>query len=90
MRDGVSADRVNLCGGALAAVPQNRFGLVLDAHFPAEAPATGAPVTGSVTLTNTSARTITGTSTSRPTRDPLPGRRCAVAQQRRPAGRHRA
>ena len=62
----VSPDRVNLCGSPLAAVPQNRFGLVLDAHFPADAPATGAPVTGSVTLTNTSTRTITGTSTSRP------------------------
>jgi hypothetical protein len=67
VRDGVSPDRVNRCGSILAAVPQNRFGLVLAAHFPADAPATGAPVTGSVTLTNTSARTISGTSTSRPT-----------------------
>ena len=66
VRDGVSPDRANLCGSTLAAVPQNRFGLTLTQHFPAEAPATGAPVTGSVTLTNTSARTISGTSTSRP------------------------
>ena len=66
VRDGVSTDRVNLCGDTLAAVPSNRLGLVLTPHFPASAP-TGTPVTGSVTLTNTSPRTITGTSSSRAT-----------------------
>jgi hypothetical protein len=65
-RDIISADGINRCGDTVAAVPANRFGLVLTPRFPAEAPATGAPVAGSVTLSNTGTHSIAGTTTVSP------------------------
>lgn len=55
------AEKLNLCGGALAEVAPSNYGLRLDVDFPAAAPAGTAPIEGTVTLTNTSAQRIAGT-----------------------------
>jgi hypothetical protein len=60
------ADRINLCGGALADVAPAASGLVLTPDFPASTIADGAPVTGTVTLTNTGPGRITGTTAASP------------------------
>jgi hypothetical protein len=60
------ADRINLCGGAVANVAPAESGLVLTPEFPASAMADGRPVTGSVTLTNTGTETIRGTTAASP------------------------
>ena len=53
------ADRINLCGGTLAEVAPSATGLVLTAAFP-DSPAGTAPVTGTVTLTNTGTESVAG------------------------------
>ncbi|MCU1402106.1 MAG: hypothetical protein JWM70_430 [Microbacteriaceae bacterium] len=60
------ADRINLCGGAVADVAPAASGLVLTPDFPASAIADGRPVTGTVTLTNTGTETIRGTTAASP------------------------
>jgi hypothetical protein len=61
----VAAEGLNLCGERVAVVPPAESGLVLTPHFPASA-ATGAPVAGTVTLTNTGTTPINGTTAVRP------------------------
>jgi hypothetical protein len=59
------ADRINLCGGALADVAPSASGLTLTTDFPDAA--VGAPgVTGRVTLTNTGSRQVTGYTSATP------------------------
>jgi hypothetical protein len=53
------ADRINLCGGALAEVAPSETGLVLTVAFPDAAVGTET-VTGTVTLTNTGATAVSG------------------------------
>ena len=53
------ADRINLCGGAVAEVAPSQTGLVLGVSFP-DAPVGTAPVTGTATLTNTGSSPIAG------------------------------
>jgi len=60
------AERVNLCGGALAKVAPNAAGLVLTTSFePADAAADR--VSGTVTITNSGSAHVTGTSAATPT-----------------------
>ena len=59
------ADRINLCGGALAEVAPSATGLVLTVDFPDTAVGT-APVEGTATLTNTGTTTIVGYTTPTP------------------------
>ena len=60
------AEKINLCGGALAKVAPNASGLVLTTSFePADAAADR--VSGTVTLTNSGSEHITGTSAATPT-----------------------
>ena len=61
----VAAEGLNLCGEEVASVPEAESGLVLTPHFPASAPA-GAPIAGTVTLTNTGTTPINGTTAVRP------------------------
>jgi hypothetical protein len=60
------ADRINLCGGAVAEVAPAVSGLILTPDFPASATADGRPVAGTVTLTNTGTETIRGTTAASP------------------------
>ena len=60
------AERINLCGGPLADVAPNAEGLVLTTSFPA-ADASAPRISGTVTLTNTGNKHITGTSAISPT-----------------------
>ncbi|GAB3606949.1 hypothetical protein GCM10027413_23580 [Conyzicola nivalis] len=53
------ADRLNLCGGALAEVAPSATGLVLTVDFPGS-PVGTAPVAGTATLTNTGTETVVG------------------------------
>ncbi|MBC7403568.1 MAG: hypothetical protein H7279_10420 [Microbacteriaceae bacterium] len=60
------AERINLCGGALAKVAPNAAGLVLTTSFePADAAADR--VSGTVTITNSGSAHVTGTSAATPT-----------------------
>ena len=59
------ADRINLCGGALAEVAPSATGLVLTPSFPAAAAGSGG-VEGTVTLSNTGSTTVTGYSAASP------------------------
>lgn len=60
------AERINLCGGALAKAAPNAAGLVLSTSFePADAAADR--VSGTVTLTNSGSAHVTGTSAATPT-----------------------
>ena len=59
------ADRIYLCGGTLAEVAPSATGLVLTVNFPDSAVGT-APVTGTVTLTNTGTEQIAGYSAPTP------------------------
>lgn len=59
------AERINLCGGGLAEVAPSATGLVLTPDFP-DAPAGGAAVTGTVTLTNSGTETVAGYSAASP------------------------
>jgi hypothetical protein len=54
------AEKVNFCGGPLADVAPARTGLVATPHFPATAPAGTAPISGTVTVTNTGTERVTG------------------------------
>jgi hypothetical protein len=60
------ADRINLCGGPLAEVAPAESGLVLTPNFPASASSTAATIDGTVTLTNTGAERVTGTTAASP------------------------
>ncbi|MCU1582230.1 MAG: hypothetical protein JWO01_1618 [Microbacteriaceae bacterium] len=60
------ANRINLCGAAVADVAPAASGLVLTPDFPASALADGRPVAGTVTLTNTGTETIRGTTAASP------------------------
>ena len=60
------ADKINLCGGALADVAPNAHGLVLTTRFPT-ADASADRITGTVTLTNSGSEHILGTSAVTPT-----------------------
>jgi hypothetical protein len=62
----IPADRVNLCSAAVAEIAPNQYGLRLDVEFPASAPAGGAPVEGTVRLTNASDRTVVGSTPATP------------------------
>jgi len=59
------AEKLNLCGGALAEVAPAESGLVLSMEFPASA-AIGQSVTGQVTMTNTGAARVSGTTAATP------------------------
>jgi hypothetical protein len=59
------ADRINLCGGALAEVAPSATGLVLTPVFP-DAQAGATSVEGTVTLTNTGSESVTGYSSASP------------------------
>ena len=59
------ADRINLCGGALAEVAPSATGLVLTPSFPDAAAGSGG-VEGTVTLSNTGSTTVTGYSAASP------------------------
>lgn len=60
------AEKLNPCGGEVAQVEPNEAGLVLTPHFAASAPATGAEVVGTVTLTNTGTERVSGTTAALP------------------------
>lgn len=60
------AEKINLCGGPLAEVAPSETGLVLTTKFPATSPADGAPVIGTVTLTNTGTKPLKGTTAASP------------------------
>jgi hypothetical protein len=60
------ADRINLCGGALAEVTPNPDGLVLSTAFPASSAAGASAIEGTATLTNTGTRAIRGTTAASP------------------------
>jgi hypothetical protein len=60
------ADRINLCGGALAEVAPNPDGLVLSTAFPASSAAGASAIEGTATLTNTGTRAIRGTTAASP------------------------
>lgn len=59
------AEKINLCGGPLAAVAANESGLVLTTRFDS-AEASSDRISGTVTLTNSGAGRITGTSAASP------------------------
>ena len=59
------ADKINLCGGALADVARNAGGLILRTNF-AAADASADRITGTVTLTNSGSERISGTSAATP------------------------
>jgi hypothetical protein len=59
------ADRINLCGGALAEVAPSATGLVLTASFP-DAAAGSTSVPGTVTLTNTGTAPVAGYTSATP------------------------
>lgn len=59
-------EKLNPCGGPVTPVEASETGLVLTPHFPASAPATGAPVAGTVTLSNTGDRRVVGTTAAAP------------------------
>jgi hypothetical protein len=59
------ADRINLCGGALADVAPSPSGLTLTVDFPDAAAGTPS-VSGRVTLTNTGSRQVTGYTSATP------------------------
>jgi hypothetical protein len=61
-----AAEKLNLCGGALASVAPNAAGLVLTTQFPATAAAASTSITGKVTLTNTGLEHIVGTTAASP------------------------
>ena len=63
--DRAPADRLNLCGAPVAAPVPSESGLILTPHFPASARTDG-QITGTVTLTNTGATAITGTTAASP------------------------
>ncbi len=54
------------CGSASIGAAPNSWGLVLTTSFPATAQANGLPVSGTVTLTNTGATRVTGTTSTTP------------------------
>ena len=54
------AEKVNLCGGALAEVAPAQTGLVATPRFPATAPTGTEPIAGTVTVTNTGTERVTG------------------------------
>ena len=60
------AERLNLCEGTLAEVAPSVTGLVLTTTFPDGAPADGAPVVGTVTLTNTGTQRVSGATGATP------------------------
>lgn len=60
------ADKLHPCGGTIAEVAPNEAGLVLTPGFAAIASATGQPVSGTVTLSNTGASRVTGTTAATP------------------------
>ena len=60
------AEKLNLCTGTLADIAPSFYGLQLDVAFPATAPATGAPIEGTVRLTNTSDSRVTGSTAAIP------------------------
>lgn len=59
------ADTINFCGGSLAEIAPSDTGLVLTASF-ADAPAGSDSVNGTVTLTNTGASRVIGTTAATP------------------------
>lgn len=59
-------EKLNPCGGEVARVEPSETGLVLTPQFAASAPATGAEVVGTVTLTNTGTERVTGTTAALP------------------------
>ena len=59
------AEKINLCGGALARVAPNRSGLLLTADF-ASAAASADRISGTVTLTNNGTERIVGSSAASP------------------------
>ena len=61
----IPADRINPCGGPLAELAPSPTGLVVTVDFP-DAPVGTAPVTGTVTLTNTGSDEISGYSPATP------------------------
>jgi hypothetical protein len=58
--DRLAADDANSCGAEVAVLPPNENGLVLTPRFPTVVPADGRTVSGMVTLTNTGAEAISG------------------------------
>jgi hypothetical protein len=57
--DRAPAEKINLCGGSLAEVAPSQSGLVLAVQFP-DADAGSSSIEGTVTMTNTSDKTLTG------------------------------
>ena len=60
------AEKINLCGGPLAEVAPSAYGLQFDLEFPATAPVGNGPIEGTVRLTNTSDRHVSGSTAATP------------------------